>query len=61
MNKMHKIHFIFKNFTFTLGHGKVEFENVIKNKGAGRNEENEMVGIARCRDDDTGFGGLWGQ
>jgi len=34
MNKMHKIHFIFKNFTFTLGHGKVEFENVIKNKGA---------------------------
>ncbi|EPR26207.1 hypothetical protein I656_04160 [Geobacillus sp. WSUCF1] len=32
-----------------------------KNKGAGRNEENEMVGIARRRDDDTGFGGLWGQ
>ncbi|KAF6510381.1 hypothetical protein TGS27_2322 [Geobacillus stearothermophilus] len=34
MNKMHKIHFIFKNFTLIPRHGKVVIENVIKNKGA---------------------------
>ncbi|AGT32266.1 hypothetical protein M493_10025 [Geobacillus genomosp. 3] len=33
MNKMHKIHFIFKNFTLMRQRGNVIDENVIKKQG----------------------------